>query len=277
MIAYLMLTAAGATPLEDHILDEYPWQECSPPSDDTWIVRMGGRAWSSTSISWFPQEPEPGDASFGFESVAGSYPAPTEPDDHYFLLSSIPLPYEAEMYWRFRSSLDHPSRSLQSEFSYGMGDEWPEEIVVNQQSLYHSLSYNAEEDADAWPWDDYIVTFCNWDEVAYDPRECFVGWTMCISHLRPDRMVMAWTMDATQASEYREHLPNPVMMVFDEMEQYGIATLLNFKVGEAFTSENLWYEVVYLTVFGDKALSVYYSDTTEEEVWSHLHSDTGVQ
>lgn len=271
----ILLGAAWAGPGEGFLLDEHPWQECTRPSDDTWIVRMVGDG-AITDVSWFTQDPLPEESSAYVELKGHSYLNHLDSSSLYFWASDSPLPYDVEVFWAFSSSEPKPSRVLQDEFSYEWGDEWPAVIESNQRSLYHTLSYDYAVDAKDSFWYDYMITFCSWDSTAYDPEECFVGWTLCISHLRPDRMVMAWTIDASSASRYQEHLPNPVMMVFDEHHQK-IAYLHSANVDENFAIEGEWYDITINTVFGDKLLDQTYSGTTEDEVWSHLLTDTGAE
>ncbi len=269
----ILLGSAWAGPVEEHRLDGHPWQECSQPSDDTWIVRMGG---GYTDVYWFDQDPDPGSLTASIPVIGESFLSPVQVTDPYAWISAIPAPYEVNVYWHFGSKAASASQVLQDEFTYSWGDDWPAEIETAGRFLYQSLTYDPVKDSKASSWYEGMSTFCRWDETTYDPEECFVGWTLCISHLRPDRMVMAWTIDASSASRYQEHLPNPVMMVFDEHDQY-VAYLDFYNVDENFAIEGEWYDITINTVFGDKLLDQTYSGTTEDEVWSHLLTDTGAE
>lgn len=277
-LSLLLSLAAPAAPAEDFLLDEHDWYECTPPSDDTWIIRQTGAS-STTQVWYFQPEPKPGYLSFMMQFEGLSMPSPVEEEHSGVRLYADYNPYEIDTFWRLSSAVDHPTTSLQNEFHYGWGDPWPEEINTHQRSVTHTLSGTAGTASGS---SGFFSTFCYWDNRSYPdylPEDCFVGWTLCISHLRPDRVVFNWTIDASQASRYREALPKPVMMLHDETEIYLPFFVRESHVGLDVEVQYDWVNLVYFTLdegvssyraFGDKMLSSYYSGPTFEEVWSGL-------
>ncbi len=280
-LGLLLSLAASAAPAEDFVLDEYDWYECTPPSDDTWIIRQT-RGRSITYVWYFQPEPRPGYLSFMMQFEGLSMPSPVEQDYTRFLLYLDHNPYEIETFWFLSSAADHPTTSLQNEFHYGWGDPWPEKFYTHQQSVDHTLSgklgaYNTRLSGS-------ISNFCRWDDRTYPdllPEDCFVGWTLCFSHLRPDRVVFNWTIDASLASRYREALPKPVMMLHDEADIYVPFLVDPYRLEDRLTLEYDWVNLVptgwedgvwSYRLFGDKRLALYYSGSTFEEVWSSLDS-----
>ena len=275
-LGVLLVLSAQAAPAEDFVLDEHDWYECSAPSDDTWIIRQT----HGTTTVWYGQpEPEPGYLSFMMEFLGLSMPDPAEEDHSSVHILVDHNPYEIDSYWMLSSAADHPTTSLQNEFHYGWGDPWPDEINTHQRDVQHTLSGTV---GTATGQSGSFATFCYWDDRTYPdylPEDCFVGWSLCLSHLRPDRVVFNWTIDASLASRYKEALPKPVMMLHDETDLYVPFLVDPYRLEDRLSLEYDWVNLVptdredgvwSYRLFGDKRLALYYSGSTFDDVWSDL-------
>lgn len=212
----LLLAPALAGPAvgEDFILDEHEWYACSPPSDDTWIIRQGA---VKAEAVFYKTDPPPLGWSWYTTMIGVSFLGTVDGSGAVTsYLEHEVNPYEMFGFWQFGTGVADPMRNLQGEFHYHWGDPWPEEIRTLYRSMEYTLVGPKARGTSLYRF--RTSSFCDWDDRTYPdrlPEDCFIGWDLCISHLRPDRLVAAWTIDATQAGWYRENLPWPVMMVFD--------------------------------------------------------------
>ncbi len=281
----LLLAPALAGPAvgEDFILDEYEWFACTPPSDDTWILRMGA---VKAEAAFYRTVPPPGGWTWytsmigvsWLRSVDGSATFDTHPDNAV-------NPYEISAYWDFGTGVEDPMRNLQGEFHYHWGDPWPEEIRTLQRDISYTLIGPETRGTSSYRYG--TSTFCDWDDRSYPerlPEDCFIGWDLCISHLRPDRLVSAWTIDATQASRYRENLPRPVMMVFDikddiypfKVEAYQVSHgIVNVEYSWVQERAESKYDMDWMTykAYGDGIGLAYYPNDNFYDHWAHIYDE----
>lgn len=281
----LLLAPALAGPAvgEDFILDEYEWFACTPPSDDTWIIRQ---ALVKAEAAFYLTEPPPGGWTW-YTSMIGTSMMSTVADNGSLFphLENEVNPYEMFGYWEFGTGVEDPMRNLQGEFHYHWGDPWPEEI----RTLYRDIEYTVigPETRGTSSYRTFTSTFCDWDDRTYpdlQPEDCFIGWDLCISHLRPDRLVAAWTIDATQASRYRDNLPRPVMMVYDikgdrlpfYLSRGSVGSgraVIEYPWAQESPESELDQDWVTYASYGDGVNFSYYLNDNFYDHWAHIYDE----
>jgi hypothetical protein len=238
--------AAAAGPSDDHILDEFSYEQCAMPDDDVYIMRL------TNTLGYVdyqdPQNPDGYTFSSYFRSRSLPDPIADEINNATF---DYRYPWETKLVLGFATQSDNATAILQGSYEYAHGDSPSHPFYTYDKSMTHTLS---SEPSESNVNSHLIITF--------------VAWDLCISHIRPDRLAMTFTVDARAASNYNEALPYPVMLVMDQTDTKGGRS-------DPDTDDYAWWpaDAGLFYLVGQHFLFNEYHNTSEEEVWSHLESN----